>query len=89
MFPNFSENEEEIVPLACYHVLTNLRIHWKVMPKRTLDEIWAVNFNPHMSLATFGNHEAELVCHTPALSNITKGSGSKEALCTASDKADK
>ena len=83
----FSQNEAEIATLACYHMLTSLRKHLMVMPQRTLGEVCVVNYNPHLSLATIANHEAEVVCYTPALSEayVTKGSGSKEALYTAAD----
>lgn len=83
----FSQNEEEIATLGCYHMLTSVRLHSKVMPRRTLAEVWVANYNPHVTISTVANHEIEVVCHTPALAEayITKGSSSREGLYTAAD----
>ena len=74
---DFTEDESELIVLACYHYLTSVARHSRVVPRRSWESLRVPGYNPTLLAATMANGEVDLITHTPGVAEhyATKGSG--------------
>ena len=78
----FSEDEAEVLLLACYHYLTSITRLSYLVPRRRWESVRVPGYNPTLLSATRANGEVELIARSPGKLEhyVTKGSKGRDAL---------
>ena len=81
--PSLLKNDQRR-SLACYHTVTSIHLHVKLLLECKCEEAFEVPFNPLILLTTMANHHIDVVTHTVCQveAYMCKGNGARSGLAS-------